>query len=59
MENSTEKPTIVVNGNGNQIGKCYTEPMGAKIRLVLLSLGFALGIVVSCIVYVVVVLFCE
>lgn len=59
MENSTEKPSIVVKGNGNQIGRCYTEPMGAKVRMLLLGLGFALGVVVSCIVYVVVVLFCE
>ena len=59
MENSTEKPTIVVKGNGNQIGKCYSEPMGSKTRLVLLSLGFALGIVCTCIIYIVVVLFCQ
>lgn len=59
MENSTEKPTIVVKGNGNQIGKCYSEPMGSKTRLVLLGLGFALGVVCTCIVYIVVVLFCE
>lgn len=59
MENSLEKPSIVVKGNGNQIGRCFAEPMGAKIRMVLLGLGFALGVVVSCIVYVGVVLFCE
>ena len=59
MENSTEKPTIVVKGNGNQIGRDLIEPDRKKNRGLLLGLGFAVGLVSSCIIYLIAVLFCE
>lgn len=59
MEKDLKDRCIYVKGNGNQIGRDLIEPDRKKNRGLLLGLGFAIGLICSCIIYLIAVLFCE